>query len=77
MRWLARRLARKKAEQVGSEVLTIVREVAELFGDMAGVQREVARRLAESDFLSTKGLEEIRAIDQREAEWLKSLRGAP
>jgi hypothetical protein len=74
MRWLARRLARRKAEQVGSEVLTIVREAIELFGDVAYVRREIARRVSEADFLSSRGLEEIRAIDEREAAWLKGLK---
>ena len=73
-RWLARRAARKKAQQVGSEVLAIAREVIEAFGAMKDLRGEIARRVAESDFLSTEGLEEIRAIDEREAEWLEGLR---
>lgn len=74
MGWLAKRAARKKAPQVGSEVLAITREVLESIGDVADLRAEVARRIAESDFLSTKGLSEISAIDQREADWLKGLR---
>jgi VIT1/CCC1 family predicted Fe2+/Mn2+ transporter len=58
---------------VGSEVLAIARDVVETFGDVAGLRAEIARRVASSDFLSTKGLEEIRKIDEREAKWLKKL----
>lgn len=71
--WLANRAARKRAQRVGSEVLSIAREVIETFGDVAGIRAEIARRVASSDFLSTAGLEEIRKIDEREAKWLKKL----
>ena len=74
MGWLAKRAARKKALQVGSEVLAITRDVLESIGNVADLRAEVARRVAESDFLSTKGLSEISAIDQRETDWLKGLR---
>ena len=73
-RWIARRSARRKAQRVGLEVLSIVRDVVETFGDVIGIQQEVARRVAESDFLSTRGLAEIKAIDEREATWLKGLK---
>lgn len=72
--WLAKRAARKRAQQVGLEVLSIAREVLDTFGDAAGLRREIARRIENSDFLSTDGLERIRAIDEREARWLEGLR---
>jgi len=72
-RWLAQRAARKRAQQVGSEVIAIVREVAKTLDEISGLRTEVARRVSESDFLSTAGLDEIRAIDEREAAWLKGL----
>jgi hypothetical protein len=61
--------------RIGSEVLAIARDVLETLGDALSFQQEIARRVAESDFLSRKGLEEIRAIDEREAEWLRGLDG--
>lgn len=73
-RWLAQRAARKRAQRVGSEVLAIARDVVETLGDVAGLRAEIGRRVAESDFLSTEGLEKIRAIDEREAKWLEKLR---
>lgn len=75
MRWFARRAARRQAMRIGSEVLAIARDVLETLGDALSFQQEIARRVAESDFLSRKGLEEIRAIDEREAEWLRGLDG--
>ena len=71
MGWLARR---KRAMQVGSEVLLIVRDVVATVSDLAQVRSEVARRIAAADFLSTRGLEEVRKIDEREAAWLEKLR---
>lgn len=71
--WLARR---KRAMQVGSEVLLIVRDVVSTVSDLAQVRSEVARRVASADFLSTRGLEAVRAIDEREAKWLEKLKGA-
>ena len=61
--------------QVGSEVLLIVRDVVSTVSDLAQVRSEVARRIADADFLSTRGLEEVRKIDEREAAWLEKLRG--
>jgi hypothetical protein len=70
--WLAKR---RRAMQVGSEVLLIVRDVVSTVSDLAQVRSEVARRVAQSDFLSTRGLEEVRKIDEREAAWLEKIRG--
>lgn len=74
MGWLANRAARKKALQVGAEVLGIVRDVVKNVSDLSEVRQEVARRVSESDFLSTEGLEAVRKIDEREAKWLEKLR---
>jgi len=70
--WLAQR---RRAMQVGSEVLLIVRDVVSTISDLSQVRSEIARRVAAADFLSTRGLEEVRAIDEREAKWLEKLKG--
>lgn len=75
MGWFTNRAARRKALQVGAEVLTIVRNVVKTASDLSEARQEIARRVAESDFLSTEGLEAVRKIDEREAKWLEKLRG--
>ena len=72
--WLARRAARKQALAVGSEVIAIIRDVSSALADFSQLRSEVARRLAEADFLSTRGLMAVQRIDEREAAWLETLR---
>lgn len=74
MGFLARRRARRLAQTLGAELFAVIRLLIEQGHPIAEIRRRLADGIQRGDMISDQALSNAIAVDEKEAEWIASLK---